>query len=119
MDTAIWIFQIILSIGFLIFLAYLWGLFTDWLAKKSNSNISYKGQIISRPDDHDRNMKSIADAKQKLITNSKKLIEKIKSNSVEKITAAEKIKALKDLEELKNQNAITIEEYNSLKSDLL
>tara|TARA_R110001583_G_scaffold194880_2_gene367440 strand:+ start:1605 stop:1964 length:360 start_codon:yes stop_codon:yes gene_type:complete len=119
MDTAIWIFQIILSIGFLIFLSYLWGLFTDWLAKKSNSNISYKGQIISRPEYHDRNKKSISDAKEKLLKNSKKLIEKIKSNSGEKITTAEKIKALKDLEELKNQNAITIEEYNFLRSKLL
>ncbi len=119
MDTTIGIFQIILSIGFLIFLAYLWGLFTDWLAKKTNSNVSYRGTTISRPHYHDENMKSISDTKDKILSKSKDIIEKTKSSTDKKMTTADKIKALKDLEELKNQNVITIEEYQSLKSKLL
>jgi len=37
METLIWIVEIILSIGFLVFLAYLWGLFTDWISKRQTA----------------------------------------------------------------------------------
>ncbi|MBS1979209.1 MAG: hypothetical protein JST46_17690 [Bacteroidetes bacterium] len=109
----------ILGIAGLVITAYLWGLFTDWLSKTTNTNISYHGKIVSRPHHHDENMKDISVAKDKLAVNAKALINKLTSFSEKQMTVAEKIKALKDLEELKKENIITQEQYETYKSKLL
>lgn len=109
----------VLFIGSLVIVAYLWGLFTDWLSKTTNSNISYHGKTISRPDHHDENMKDISEVKDKILSNASTLITKLKSLSEKQMTVAEKIKALKDLEELKNDNILTQEQYETLKAKLL
>ena len=111
--------KLVIGVFMFVILAYLWGLFADWLSKSTNSNISYHGKIVSRPHRHDENMNDISEAKDKIILNATALINKIKSIPDKKMTVAEKIKALKDLEELKNENLITQEEYLNFKSKLM
>jgi hypothetical protein len=111
--------RLIVGISSFAVVAYLWGLFSDWLSKTTNGNVSYRGEIISRPDQHDKNMADIKEAKDKVISNSKLLVDKIKSLSEKRMSTAEKIQALKDLEELKKQKTITDEQYQNYKSKLL
>lgn len=81
--------------------------------------MTYHGKVISRPDYHDENMKTIIEGKNKILSNAKILIGKIESLTEKKMNIVEKIKALKELEELKNEKIITVEQYDSLKSKLL
>lgn len=119
MEAFEYIWKLIVGIGVLIVLGYLYGLLFGWISKSTNSKISYHGKTIYRPNDHEENMKEIAEAKDKIVTNAKLLIGKMKSLSEKKMNTAEKIKALKELEELKNANIITDEQYESLKSKLI
>lgn len=111
--------NIIMSIGVLVLFAYLFGLLFGWISKSTNSRISYHGKTIYTPKDHDENMKNISETKDKIVANAKLLIENIKNLSEKKMNTGEKIKALKELEELKNAGIITNEQYESLKSKLL
>ena len=113
------LWKLIVGVGVLIILGYLFGLLNGWISKSTNSKISYHGKTIYSPGDHEENMKEIAEAKDKIVANAKILIGKIKSLSEKKMNAAEKIKALKELEELKKGEIITNGQYEILKSKLL
>jgi len=119
MEVFEYIWKLIVGIGVLMVLGYLYGLLFGWISKSTNSKISYHGKTIYRPNDHDENMKEIAEAKEKIVAKAHILIGKIKSFSERKMNAVEKIKALKELEELKNANIITVEQYENLKSKLI
>jgi len=111
--------KLILGIGLLIAAGYLWGIFTDWFSKVMNSNISYHGEIVSRPDNHDQNMEDIKRVKSKIVSEAIAIIDSIEPTSVKKRSTEDLIHSLSELEELKNSNAITEKQYETLKSKLL
>lgn len=119
METINTIFRIITIIGSLILFSYLWNLFLGWFSKTNNTNIYYRGKIISRPESHQENISEFKETKEKIITNAKMLIKRITDASDKKISVTDKIKALKELEELRNSDIITEEEFQHLKSKIL
>jgi hypothetical protein len=114
MEVISTIFEIILGIGCFIGLAYAWGLFQDWLAKTTNSNISYRGKIVSRPHYHNQNINEIKEFKSKVVGYIQKV--KFQKNDLD---ISEQIKLLKQLDELKINRSISEEEYLELKEKIL
>ena len=114
MEIITTIFEIIIGIGCFIGLAYVWGMFQDWLAKTTNSNISYRGKIVSRPHYHDQNISEIKEFKNNVIGYLQKV--KFQKNNLD---ISEQIKLLKQLEELKINGSLTEKQYLELKEKIL
>jgi hypothetical protein len=98
----------------LLVMGYLWGLFQDWLSKSFNTNISYRGKIVSRPHYHEENIKVFKEFKNKVF----EYVQRVKIQKKD-LDISEKIKLLKQLEELKINGSLTDQQYTELKETIL
>jgi len=111
------IFKLVIGIGCLIIVSYVFNFLMSIISKGSGTTAVRHGRVISSPDDYDWHIQNIRDAKKFITDNVKKYANKV--NSGKKIDLSEKILLLEKLEELKNNNSISIEEYNDLRNKLL
>jgi hypothetical protein len=111
------IFKLAFGIGVLIVFFYILNFIMSLISKGFGTTSTLNGNVISSPDDYDWHIQNIKDAKKFITDNVKKYSTKV--NSGKKIDLSEKILLLEKLEELKNNNTISIDEYNDLRNKLL
>jgi hypothetical protein len=117
MEAIEFIFKLALFIFGLISFGYILNFIMSIISKGFGTTSTLNGNVVSTPDDYDWHIQNIKDAKKFITDNVKKYANKV--NSGKKIDSSEKILLLEKLEELKNNNTISIEEYNDLRNKLL
>lgn len=117
MEVIEFIFKLALGIGCLIVFGYVLNFIMSIISKAFGTTSTLNGNVVSTPDDYDWHIQNIKDAKKFITDNVKKYANKV--NSGKKIDLSEKILLLEKLEELKNNNTISIDEYNDLRNKLL
>jgi hypothetical protein len=113
------IFDFILGAAFFIGVLYLLQFFNAFLAKFLNINIvSKRGTKIATPKDFDANIEAIKNYKNDVKNLLSKTIYKInRGNSSRSIS--EKLRLLKELDDLKNRSILTESEFNELRSKII
>ncbi len=117
MEVIEFIFKLAFGIGCLAIFGYVLNFIMSIISKGFGTSATLHGKVVSTPDDFDWHIQNIKDAKKFITDNVKKYANKV--NSGKKIDLSEKILLLEKLEELKNNNTISIEEYNDLRNKLL
>ncbi len=109
-----------IGLGMFIAFVLVFGFLQNWLAKIGKVNIvSKSGTIIASPKAYDEQIESLKKIKEKTIDTFKSSISSFKRFSNKSLNAAEKIRLLKELEELKSKNIVSAEEYYILRKDIL
>ena len=115
------VIETILKLAFGIIVIIVWFYILNFImsiiSKAFGTTSTLNGNVVSTPDDYDWHIQNIKDAKKFITDNVKKYSKKV--NSGKKIDLSEKILLLEKLEELKNNNTISIEEYKELRDKLL
>jgi hypothetical protein len=117
MEVIEFIFKLAIGIGCLAVFGYVLNFIMSIISKGFGTTSTLNGNVVSTPDDYDWHIQNIKDAKKFITDNVKKYANKV--NSGKKIDLSEKILLLEKLEELKNNNTISNDEYNDLRNKLL
>jgi hypothetical protein len=117
MEAIEFVFKLILGIGILLIVGYFMSFITGGISKFFGTTTTLNGKIVATPDTLDQNIRELKDLRNKFLLSYNKYRSKI----VEKqsINVSEQIRLLSDLEQLKKSNAITEEEYSSLKDKII
>ena len=117
MEVIEFILQFLGWIVCLIIIAYVFNFLMSIISKLTGTTAVRHGREVSSPDDYDWHIQNIKDAKKFITDMVKKYANKV--NSRKKSNLNEKILLLEKLEELKNNNTISIDEYNDFRNELL
>lgn len=117
MEAIEFILKLAFGITVLVVFFYILNFIMSIISKGFGTTSTLNGNVVSSPDDYDWHIQNIKDAKKFITDNIKKYSNKV--NSGKKIELNEKISLLEKLEELKNNNTISLDEYSELKSQIL
>jgi hypothetical protein len=111
--------KIVLGIGFLLIVKILWQLFMSWFSKTTKMSIYYRNNLVAKPTDYDAIKSNLTISKnifiEKVVSAAKNL--KLQKNS--NYSISEKLKLLKELDELREKGVVTEEEFKHLRSEIL
>ena len=88
---------------------YSLNLLFSWMSKVGNVNLTRYGKTVIKPDDFDRDINQIKKVAGNVVKGAKEQFSKIQPKR--KMTLAESIQALKNLEELKEKGSINENDY--------
>lgn len=111
--------SLIVKIPFIVFGFYLFMKFWEFISKVTNTNISYRGGIIARPDDFDKSVQSFKKKTQEVKVSLQSFYEKLAKSSENKFDVAESLNLLKELDQLKKSDIISEAEYKSIKDSIM
>ncbi len=111
--------KIILGIIFFAVTAYVFSFLMGLIAKLFNANISYRGATIGTPDQIDQDIEEIKKIRNAALNRLKSAISAFQSRDNKQSNVSEKLRLLKELEELKVNQALSEIQYYELKSEIL
>lgn len=117
MEAIEFILKLVFGIGVLVVFFYILNFIMSLISKGFGTTSTLNGKVVSSPDDYEWHIQNMKDAKNFITANVKKYANKV--NNEKKIDLGEKILLLEKLEELKNNNTVSIDEYNDLRNKLL
>jgi hypothetical protein len=117
MEVLEFIFKLLFGISILIAFFYCLNFIMSLISKFFDTTSTLNGNVVSSPQDYDWHINNMKIAKNFLFKSVDNFLTKIKDKK--KIDIGEKIKLLTKLEELKNNNTISLDEYEDIKNKLL
>jgi len=89
------------------------------MSKIFNTRITYHGTTVGHPDEFDRDIEAIKKVKNAAMNQIKTSIKSFKTRNSITNNVSEKLRLLKELEDLKSNQTLSETEYHDLKNEIL